>query len=143
MANHVNRDLQDLERLMASFAEVILEFSDEEIMALANEDGEDISVITEMMRGAYENAQRSLLKEKLVTAKSEVTNYRNRTFRNSLPHGPSNVRNQLACILEALPEAKNKLTLAARNGKGMSDNDILSLLEDLEDLNLLPPIKKA
>jgi len=143
MSNPVDRALHDLERLVTSLAEIILESSDDEILSDARENGENIDDIVASMRCAHENAKRSILKEKLTTARAEVAQYKKSTLSKITRSDYGNIRNMMSCILETHPSAKRKLTLAARNGKEMSDEDIRSLLDDLHDLDLMPTPKKV
>ena len=51
-------------------------------------------------------------------------------------------RQKLEKILKQHPETLSKLTLAARNGEGLSDSDVFSMLDDFKELGVTPPIDK-
>jgi hypothetical protein len=42
-------------------------------------------------------------------------------------------------LLSSDPKTADKLTLAARKGEGLSDDDVYSMLEDFEDLGVRLP----
>mgnify|MGYP007054664362 CR=1 FL=1 len=48
-------------------------------------------------------------------------------------------RARLQRALEQTPETAKRLTLAARKGEDLSDEDVLGMLEDLEELGIIPP----
>ena len=52
---------------------------------------------------------------------------------------PAAARARLQKALLQSPEAAQRLTLAARKGDDLSDADVLGMLEDLEELGILPP----
>jgi hypothetical protein len=55
------------------------------------------------------------------------------------PFDPAKARLRLARIVaNDDPETARKLTLAARKGEGLSDEDVRGMLEDMEELGILP-----
>ena len=80
-------------------------------------------------------------KAKLAAAKKAVLLDRQQSSK-IFQLDPSVARQKLDKILKQHPETRNKLTLAARNEGGLSDRDIFSMLQDLEELGVISPLDK-
>ena len=77
-------------------------------------------------------------KERLAAAREAVAAERGRpagVFR--LP--PAEARRRLQQLIAADPETARKVTVAARKGEGLSDDDVQSMLEDFEELGMTLP----
>lgn len=128
----------DLDRLATSLVDEILSMSDEELLAEAKENGEDPKLIAQVGRNILERASMVSGKNKLAAAKNAVQNMRLRATSVSNLE-PGKARQKLDFILAQHPETRSKLTLAARKGEGLSDEDVRGMLEDLEELGLTVP----
>ena len=132
------KNRSDLDRLATSLVDEILNMSDEELLTEAKEDGEDPKIIAQAARNILEQASMTNNKNKLAEAKKAVQASRMRA--PSVSHlEPGKARQKLETILAQHPETRSKLTLAARKGEGLSDEDIWGMLEDLEELGLTSP----
>ncbi|MDX8128111.1 hypothetical protein QLH52_12520 [Methylomonas sp. OY6] len=128
----------DLDRLATSLVDEILSMSDEELLAEAKENGEDSKLIAQAGRNILERASMASGKSKLAAAKNAVQAMRLRATSVSNLE-PGKARQKLDSILAQHPETRSKLTLAARKGEGLSDEDVRGMLEDLEELGLTVP----
>lgn len=130
-----------LDRLAASIVDDILNMTDEEILAEITADGEDLKQIAKESEDIFECAVTTCGKSRLATARQSVLADRqqgSKILRSNLKAA----RQKLEKILKQHPETLSKLTLAARNGKGLSDSDVFSMLQDLEELGVISPIDK-
>lgn len=128
----------DLDRLATSLVDDILNMSDEELLAEVKADGEDPKQIAEVARGILERARTTSGKSKLAAARKAVLSARKQvSLVSSLD--PSNARKKLETVLAQYPETHSKLTLAARKGEGLSDEDVRGMLEDFEELGITLP----
>lgn len=130
-----------LARLTDLLVEDILAMTDEEILAEAEEMGEDPVRVDEGVRRLCERAIAEQAKAKLIAARVAVDKDRGQSpARPALVRDARVARQLLNETISRHPEAARRLTMAARKGgEDISDNDVFSLLEDLEELGLLPP----
>ena len=126
-----------LDRLAAFHIEEILDVSEEALLADLSDEGENSTEAINAAKGVFERASAGVAKQKFAEAKKAVAAYRERS-RNIVNLDPATARRRLEEILAAEPETRKKLTLAARNDKGLSDGDVQGMLEDLAELGLLP-----
>jgi len=129
------KNRSDLDRLATSLVDEILSMSDDELLAEAKEDGEDLKAVAQSARNIFARAAMANGKSKLAAAKNAVQALRPHVVSVSNLE-PGKARQKLESILAQHPETRNKLTLAARKGEGLSDEDVLGMLEDLEELGL-------
>ncbi|MDA8052354.1 MAG: hypothetical protein M0002_20520 [Rhodospirillales bacterium] len=122
-----------LDRLTAALVENILSTSDEEIIGEAQDDHEVPADAAAGVRALSEKAAMLAAKNRLAAARLAVANDRRRPAGGS-PLDPAEARRRLERILSQDPN----LTLAARKGQGLSDKDVLGMLEDLEELGIAP-----
>lgn len=141
MTRQKSNDHLALDRLAASLVDDILSMTDEEILAEVAADGEDPKQITQEAKGIFERAVTTCGKSRLAAARKSVLSDRQQVSKISRID-PSTARQRLENTLRQHPETLNKLTLAARNGEGLSDSDVFSMLEDLEELGVILPIEK-
>ena len=126
-----------LDRLVDALVEDILSASDEDILAELRETEGDPERHAADMRARFEKSLIAANKSKLAAARAGVA--------ASRPAGTPTpavdiaaARARLRAVLD-LPGVAQKLTLAARKESEMSDADILSMLDDLRELGVLPP----
>lgn len=125
-----------LDRLADALVEDILSASDEDILAEIWETESDPERHATNMCAIFEKSLIAANKKKLATAKAGVAASRRPT---SMPAAIdiTAARARLRAALE-VPGVAQKLTLAARKESELSDADILSMLDDLRELGVLP-----
>ncbi len=141
MTRQKSNDYLALDRLAASLVDDILRMTDEEILAEVVADGEDPKQITQEAKGIFERAVTICGKSRLAAAKKAVLSDRQQGSK-VLRLDPGTARQRLENILRQHSETRNKLTLAARNGDGLSDSDVLSMLENLGELGVISLAEK-
>jgi hypothetical protein len=125
-----NRDA--LIRLANALVEDVLSASEGEILVEAREDKVDVESVARAGRSQFESIAATIARRRLTEAKAAVAAKRS----------PANVtrldlvaaRRQLERLLAQDPETAQKLTLAARKGQSLSDDDVLDMLADLKEL---------
>lgn len=133
-------DRAALDRLADALAEDILSASDQDILTEVKEDGEDPAAIAAEVQTVFENAKAKVAKRRLAAAKAGAAASRRRTA-DVVRLDPAEARRTLELALARDPETASKLTLAARKGEALSDEDVRGMLEDLDELGipLSPP----
>lgn len=127
-----------LERLTDALVEDILSASDEEILSEATEDYGDPKVEADKVRMLFEKTRAMTAKKRLVAAREAIE--QEKPEREKVIHlPPLQARRKLETLLHEHPEATSEFTLAARKGKDLSDEDVLGMLEDLQELGLYNP----
>jgi hypothetical protein len=127
-----------LRRLAESLAEDVLNAPDNEILEDAAESYGDPDKLAADMLRLFDKTVTEEGKARLAAARAAVAADRGRTARVARLD-PAEARRRLQQAITADPETARKLTLAARKGEGLSDNDVQSMLEDLEELGVIPP----
>ena len=135
MTGNARRDA--LRRLADELVADILAATDIDLLAEAAEDQEDPEKIAAEMRRLFERAQAEIGKEKMAAARAVVDADRQGSA-TVLKLDPAEARRRLALALESNPETVKKLTLAARKGERLSDNDVHAVLEALLQLGIFP-----
>ena len=122
-----------LDQLANALVENILNATDEEVLAEAHEDYENPAQAATNARALFENAVAVVAKGRLTAAKAAVAADLGLP-RTVIRLDPSQARRRLERMLAS------KLTLAARKGQGLSDEDVQGMLEDLEVLGIPPDL---
>lgn len=136
-------DHEALDRLADALVEDILDASDQDILAETKEDTSDPAAVAAGVRALFEKAVTTTAKARLAAAKLAVAADRNRPATVT-PFDPAKARLRLDRIVaNDDPETAHKLTLAARKGEGLSDDDVRGMLEDMEELGILPADDQA
>ena len=125
-------------RLADAMADDVLKVSDAELLAEAAEDGEDPQALAAAMRRHFDQIESETGKARMAAARAALNAQQLRPEAIS-QLDPANARRRLQQALAQSPETARKLTLAARKGEDLSDDDVLAILEDLADLGILPP----
>jgi hypothetical protein len=131
-------DRAALDRLADALAEDILNASDQDILAEVKEDGEDPAAIAAEVQALFAKAKAKVAKRQLAEAKAGAAASRCRPA-NVVRLDPAKERKILDRALTHDPETAAKLTLAARKGEALSDEDVHGMLEDLAELGILLP----
>ncbi len=127
-----------LRRLADALAEDVLNAPDQQVLEDAAEIyGDTDKLATDMLR-LFEQTASEQGKAKLAAARAMIEADRHRPAR-AARRDPAEARRRLQRLLSTDPETARKLTLAARKGEGLSDDDGYSMLEDFEDLGVSPP----
>jgi hypothetical protein len=126
-----------LDQLANALVENILNATDKEVLAEAHEDYENPAQAATNARALFETAVAVVAKRKLTAAKAAVAADLG-SPRTVIRLDPSQARRRLERMLARDPETASKLTLAARKGQGLSDEDVQGMLEDLEVLGIPP-----
>lgn len=140
MTNEQDSKNAALERLTEALVEDILATSEAEILSEAMDDGVDPVAETARLKALYKSLSAELGKTRLAAAKAAAQADRSSSPSRKLTRlDPVAARARLQSILEHDPDTKAKLTIAARKGEGLSDADVQSMLEELEELGIRPP----
>jgi hypothetical protein len=128
-----------LDRLADALVEDILSASDEEILAEARRDTQSPEKMVAATRAVFERAMVAEGKARLANARAAVQRERQLGTSSVRSLSSQDARRQLQSVLTQDPELEKKLTLAARKGEGLSDEDVYGMLEDLEALGVIKP----
>lgn len=128
---------EGLDRLADDLVDDILSASDEEVLAEFRRSGDDPDQHAADMRALFEASVLAAKKRRLAQAKVGAAVRRDTENTIARPPDMATARRRLRAILDD-PTAQHGLTLAARKESELSDADILSLLDDLRELGVLP-----
>lgn len=125
-----------LNQLIDEAVEDLMKLSDAELMAELAEEGADPEAEAQSARNAIAAGIARAGRARLVAARTAVD--RDRTARVVRSAVPVALR---ASILERFanddPKLKSRLTMAARNGEGITEQEMDSILADLRDLGVI------
>ena len=125
-----------LNQLIDEAVEDLMKLSDAELMAELAEEGADTEAEAQFARNAIAAGIARAGRARLVAARTAVD--RDRTAR--VVRSPVPVASR-ASILERFanddPKLKSRLTMAARNGEGITEQEMDSILADLRDLGVI------
>jgi hypothetical protein len=117
--------------------------NDADLLKEEREAGNDPSALVNHARALYARASTLTAKRRLEAAKATLQAERRPRGETSVQRlDPTVARARLNALLDQHPETKTKLTMAARKGEGLSDADVQSMLEDLEELGVHLPLDK-
>lgn len=122
------------------FEELIKDVSrltDAEIFAEFEEEGANPAMVVADMRELIQLAILDDGKARLVRAKAAVQQNRSRTSRNRPTIRISDQKSVLERVAANDPKLKSRLTMAARNGEGITEEEMLSILGDLLELGAI------
>lgn len=146
MTSRKSGDDERLRRLLDALAEIAADLPDAEALAEAREEGEDPAAIATHMRAVALDAVKAVRQEKLRAARDAYQSERVRlgSRRSALPATADERRRLLDATLRRQPELRGALTLAARDLTGVPDEDVESLLGQIDALGALddPPSKR-
>jgi hypothetical protein len=127
-----------LRRLADALAEDILSAPDDEVLRDASEIYGDTDKLAADMLRLFEQTASEQGKARLAAARAAITGARRRPAQQRRLD-PAEARRRLQQAIAADPETAKKLTMAARKGEGLSDEDVYGMLEDFEELGVIPP----
>lgn len=126
----------DMEALREALIENILSMTDEEILAEAKEDNVDVDAELLRFRSLFEETKRIAAKGKLKAARAAVAND---VFSKVVPIERGERFAKYEAALKAGKLGMSELTLAARNGGDLSEEDRRKLIEDMIELGIPLP----
>lgn len=138
MTTNSNDAREALRRLADALAEDVLSAPDSEILADAAEIYGDTDKLAADMLKLFEQTANEQGKERLAAARAAVAADRGRPA-TVIRLEPAEARRRLQRLIAADPETARKLTVAARKGEGLSDNDVQSMLDDFAELGVVLP----
>lgn len=130
-----NQSQKDLDRLSIALVDDLLSAPDSELLAEAKEDG-SFDAIMKIVETDLALAAAYAGKAKMASARLAVQKTKSELTRTT---GTSFSSQQMRAKLIALVESFGlgpKLTMAARNGSSIPDQDLVGLIEDLADLGV-------
>ena len=133
MTGDQKKERNALDRLADALVDDILNASDEEVLAEAEEDGIDPAKLAGHLREVFERAATEVGKAKLAAARRGAANVR-RSGARVVRIDPADARRRYDAMIAQDPKLTEKLTLAARKDEGQSERDIDSAIEDLAEL---------
>jgi len=134
MSGKNDSDRKALMLLADAFVEDILNMSDEEVLQEFQEEGGDPARIRREIVELVEKAALSANKTRMATARAGALasgRASRRTPRKTID--VASARDRLRSLIER-SQSDSEWTLAARNEEELSDEDVLGILEDLEEL---------
>jgi hypothetical protein len=124
---------QALDRLADALVDDILNASPEEILAEFEEDHGGVEGHVTEMRALIEKGVAKAKKRRLAVAKAGAALSRAPSKRITTPLDINEARRLISALTPA-----QKFTLAARKESEQSEDDLLSMIEDLRELGVLP-----
>lgn len=140
MTGRKHADREALVHLADFLVEDVLDTSDEDVLAEAREAGIEPDAEAARLRALFERTVLDANKRRLLAAKAAVQADKSASGRRGTVFDIQEARRRLHLLLEqrstGLP-----ITMAARKESELSDADVMSMIQDLEELGLLPPDK--
>jgi hypothetical protein len=140
MTERKNSGREALDRLADFLVEDVLSASDTDILAELKEEGIDPESDAACMRTLFERTVLEANKRRLQAARAAVQAGKSAQRPANALFDIQEARRRLRSVLEqkGMPQ---RLTMAARKESELSDADVLSMAQDLDELGLLPPDK--
>jgi hypothetical protein len=122
---------EELDRLASAMVDDLLATPDEQLLAELGE--ADVEAILAAGRDILARARRKAGKASLAQARKHIALEATKPSGNRRRLAPDVARRRLSGIV-ANASADSRITLAARTGKGVPDEDLDGLVEDADDL---------
>src|SRR5262245_6811711 len=142
MTDKKKADREALMRLADAMDEDIFNASDKELFAEAAVDNEGLEEIAAAMRNLFDKTESETGKAKMTAARDALDELKRRRPVRVFHLDAVVARRRLQQALVDNPDTARKLTLAARKGEKLSDDDVIGIVEDLEEMGILPPVDK-
>ena len=123
-----------LNELLDAAADAVMASSDSEILEEARQIYSDPDARVQDLRAMAIERIASAKRQRLLRARAELDATPERNTRVTKPAWTQELRSRINALLPNPSSMEDRLTLAFRNGEQMSDADLESLLEDLEEL---------
>jgi len=130
----------ELENLLEALAESVIEMSDEQVLAEAAEEGNDIDKAAEEVRAVFKVALKNYKQRKLIEAQRQYEDKMSEMFQRkySLPDSHEERRALLHRFLSANPQVGDALLTAQhREFTELSDEDVEGYLKQFIELGAL------
>lgn len=124
-------NFKEFENLTDELLKDLLEATDEEILAEAVEDGVDIDQAVVSVRSLIEQNRYKIAQEQIISQKAGKPSQKGKII------DIAKARKKVTQALERNPNYADSLTMAARSGKNLPDEDILGCYEDMLELGLI------
>jgi len=141
MTGRKNADRAGFDRLADFLIGDVFDTSDDDILAEAGVDGLDPQMEAKRVSDLFEQALLQANKRRLLAAKAALQATHSYTHHASSISDIREARQRLQSLIDQ-KKSELPVTLAARNESELSDSDVLSMIQDLEELGQLPPGKK-
>ncbi|HEY9100339.1 MAG TPA: hypothetical protein VIN38_15840 [Thiobacillus sp.] len=128
---------EELERLADALVEDVLNATDQEIIEEAKEDYGNAKAGADAIRTLFQLAKTRVAKGRLEAARNGLAADRAKGMGNVLPFDISKSRKIVAKFAANDSELQGKLTMAARMGEELSDQDVQGIIEDMIKLGIL------
>lgn len=131
-----------LARLTDILVDDILQTTDAEILSEVEDNGKSVKAEVNSLREILKKAEKQVAKSRLVSARAAIDRQKKAeqvAKGKAIRLSPEDARLALDTILRKHPESTQEFTLAARKGRDLSDTDVMSMLEDLQELGLYAP----
>lgn len=129
-----------LRALLDAVEESIFTATDQEILEDIRDEGRDPQKVADAVRGLISSRIAAHRRQKLAAAREgyrQAASATPRPVRRSVPEDPAEQRALLASVIATHAGIPRAITLAFRDGKHASDEDVRSTLEDLAELGFL------
>ncbi len=135
MGNEESSIREQLNRLSDEMIDDIINTPDAEILREVKEEYGDPSFLANRAREILKKSQIKAGKYRLQSAREELKKTENKVQKDV--ENISNFKEALSRFIKDNPEFEDELTLAARNGKEITEEDAKSILEDLVELKYI------
>jgi hypothetical protein len=129
-----------LRALLDAVEESISTATDQEILEDIRDEGRDPQKVADEVRGLISSRIAAHRRQKLAAARKgyrQAVSATPRPVRRPMPEDPAERRALLASVIATHAGIPRAITLAFRDGKHASDEDVRSTLEDLAELGFL------
>lgn len=135
----VNKHNEELERIFNELAETVLSLSDKEILDEAAAQGLDPRKEAARIEALLHKTSKGARKRKLLAAKEEYQRQLAAMERKEygIPQDPEDRRKLLMATLARRPDVQEAITAQFRDFTDLSDQDIVTALKHLAELDLL------
>lgn len=113
--------------------------TDDELREEARQRGEDFSAIASKARGIVQNAVAEVQRQRLAKARQEMNSTRIQPLKAAAPPPIEMIKD----LIKALFQKDPSIQLAFRNGKVQTDEELMSLYNDLVVLGKIDPTSHA
>jgi len=139
MSKNTRDDLEKLENLTERIAESFIEMSNDELLRVLADEGEDVSSIASRTRALFTATDKNFRQRSLRAAKQkhEENLGKLKNIPLALPGNAKDWRNWLDAALQRQPELKNALTLQHREFSSVTDDEVASYLRQLIALGVI------
>ncbi|MDP1644421.1 MAG: hypothetical protein Q8L71_02815 [Thiobacillus sp.] len=128
---------EELERLADALVEDILNATNQEILDEAQVDYGNAKVGADEIRALFQLARTKVAKGRLETARNGLAADRAKGMGKVLPFDIAKSRQIVSKFAANDSELQGRLTMAARMGEELSDQDIQGIIEDMIKLGIL------